>query len=70
VERADQLVVGHEDFVKEHFVELGVAGELHQRPDLDAGRLHVDHEIRDALVLRHVGVGAGEADPPPRELRV
>ena len=34
------------------------------------GRLHVDDEVRDALVLRRVGVGAGQADAPARELRV
>ena len=66
VQLADELVVGHEHLVEEHLVELGVARDLHERPHLDAGRLHVDDEVGDALVLRRVGVGAGEADPPPR----
>ena len=70
VQPADEMVVGHEHLVEEHLVELGVAGDLHERPHLDAGRLHVDDEVRDALVLRRVGIGAREADPPPRELRV
>ena len=70
VQPADEVVVGHEHLVEEHLVELGLAGDLHERPHLDARRLHVDDEVRDAPVLRHVGVGAGEADPPPRELRV
>ena len=70
VQRADELIVGHEHLVEEHLVELGVAGDLHERPHLDAGRLHVDDEIRDALVLRRVGVGARQADAPARELRV
>ena len=34
------------------------------------GASHVDDEVGDAAVLRRVGVGAGEADPPPGELRV
>ena len=34
------------------------------------GRRHVDDEVGDALVLGHVGVGAGQADAPARELRV
>ena len=67
---ADEMVVGHEHVVEEHLVELRVAGDLHERTHLDAGRLHVDDEVRDALVLRRVGIGAGEADAPPRELRV
>ena len=45
-------------------------GDLHERPDLDARRLHVDDEVGDPLVLRELGIGAGEADAPPRELRV
>ena len=63
---ADEVVVGHEHLVEEDLVELGVAGDLHERADLDARRLHVDDEVRDAPVLRRVGIGAGEADAPPR----
>src|SRR3546814_8363052 len=36
---------------------------------LDAGLIHVDHEVGDALVLGHVGCGAGDEDPPAGELR-
>ncbi len=61
---ADQAVVGHEHVVQEHLVEHRVAGELAQRPHVDAGGLHVDEEVADALVLRHVRVGAGQADAP------
>ena len=32
-----------------------------QRPHLDAGLLHVDDEVAEALVLGHVGVGAARA---------
>ena len=36
VQPADEVVVGHEHLVEEHLVELGLAGDLHERPDLDA----------------------------------
>ena len=38
-------------------------------PDVDAGRLHVEHEVRDALVRLRVRVGAREQDPVAGELR-
>ncbi len=38
VQRADELVVGDEHLVEEHLVELGVAGDLYERPHLDARR--------------------------------
>ena len=34
----DETVVGHEHVVEEDLVEHGVAGQLAQRPDLDARR--------------------------------
>ena len=34
--------------VEEHLVELGLAGDLAQRPDLDAGVVHVADEVGDA----------------------
>ena len=37
---------------EEHLVELVRAGHLHERPHLDAGRAHVDDEVRDAVVRR------------------
>ena len=40
-----------------------VAGDLPERADVDPGRSHVDDEVRDAVVLRDVRVGAGQADP-------
>ena len=35
--------------------------DVAQRPDLDAGLVQVDEEVGDALALRDVGVGAGQA---------
>ncbi len=61
---ADQAVVGHEHVVEEDLVEHRHAGELAQRPDVDARRRHVDHEAADALVAGRVGIGAGQADGP------
>src|SRR5581483_2468785 len=45
-------------------VELGLAGHLAQRPDLDAGLVHVDHEVGHAPVLGDVGIGAREQQAP------
>ena len=61
---ADEAVVGDEHVVEEHLVEHRLAGQLAQRPDVDARGLHVEHEARDAVVLGRVGVRAGEQDAP------
>ena len=53
---------------KVDLVELGFAGELHERADLDPGGVHVDHEERQALVLGGVGVAAGQAHAPSRRI--
>ena len=44
--------------VEEDLVELGGARHLLQRPDRDAGLVHRDEQVREALVRRRVGVGA------------
>ena len=43
---AEALGVGDADVGEVHLVELGLARHLTQRPHLDAGRLHVDDEVR------------------------
>ena len=48
---------------QEHLVERRVLVHLVHRADLDAGLVHRQHEVADAAVLRHVGVGAGEQQP-------
>ena len=48
---ADHVVGGDADVVEEHLVEVGVAGHLAERADVDARRSHVDDEVGDALVL-------------------
>ena len=64
------MVRGDEDLVEEDLVELSLVRDLHQRSDLDAVRLHVDHEVRDPAMSWGVCVGAREADSPSGELRV
>ena len=49
------LSSGTRTFVEEHLVELGVAGDLAERAHRDAGRVHVEQEVGDALVLGRVG---------------
>ena len=68
--RADELVGRHEHVGEEHFVELGLVGDLTQRSHLDAGSVHVDDERGDPFALRRVGIGAREAPAPVGELRV
>ena len=45
---------------EEHLVEQGPPGELAQGPHVDAGLVHVDREVGDALVLGDVGIGPGD----------
>ena len=59
---ADEVRGRHAHVVEEHLVEVGLAGDLPQRPDGDAGRAQVDDEARDALVLGHGRVGAEDAE--------
>ena len=70
IEVAHEVVAGHEHRVEEHLVELGLGRHGDQRADLDARRLHVDHQVGDPTVPRRVGVGAHEGDPPLRVLGV
>ncbi len=61
--RRGQAHVGEEDLVEERG-----ACHLLDRPDLDAGRVHRADEVRDAAVLRDVGVGARDEDAELRHL--
>ena len=70
VHRADEAVVGDEHVGEEHLVELRLVGDLAQRAHVDTGRVHVDDERRDPLLLRRIGIGAREAPAPVGELRV
>ena len=59
----DDVLVGDEHVVEEHLAEELAAARLAQRPDVDAGRVQVDHHHRDAVVLRLVGIGAHGGEP-------
>ena len=64
----DPLVVWHQHLVQEDLVELGVAGHLHERPDVDARGLHVEREERQAARAGGLGIGSRQAQPPCGEL--
>ena len=61
---ADAVGVGHPHLGQVDLVELGLAGHLAQRPHLDAGRVHVEREVGQALVLGRLGIGAGDEHAP------
>ena len=63
VRRADHIVVGDEDVVEEHLVEVRVARDQAQRPHFDSGRVHVDHHGGDAGMLGRIGIGAYRRQP-------
>ena len=64
VQRSEQVVRRERHVGEEDLVELGLAGHLLQRSDLDAGEVHGAEEERNALVLVRVDVGAGHEDAP------
>ena len=64
VDAAQHLRLVHAHVVEEDLVELGVAGDLLERLHRDAGRVHVEQEVGDALVLGRVGIGAGQQHHP------
>ena len=66
---ADDVLVGDPRLLDEQLVELRLAGDLAQRPDLDAVLLHVHQEVGQAAVLRRVRVGARDEHAPLRLVR-
>ena len=60
---ADHVGVGHAGAAQEHLVERRVEVHLADGPRLDTGLVHRQREARDATVLRHVPVGAGQQQP-------
>ena len=59
---AQALAVGDAHVGEEHLVEVGAARHLLDRPHFHARRLHRQEEHGQALVLGHVGIGAGDDD--------
>ena len=58
--RADAAPDRHPHLVEEQLAELRRAEHGLEGPHLDAGQVHRQHQPADALVLRHVRVGAHE----------
>jgi len=58
VERADEVLLGHDDVLEEHLVEMAVTVQEDQRAHRDPGGFHVDQQVGDAVVLWRLGVGA------------
>src|SRR5215218_54810 len=67
-ELAEEVRLGNDDVVEEQLAELGVAGDLRHRPQLDARRAHVDEQHRDLAVLRLGVVRARQHAAPAGEL--
>src|SRR4051812_33033979 len=67
---ADDVLVGDLGLLEEDLVELGLAGDLAERPNVDVRLVHVEDEVGDPLVLGGVLVGAGEQHAPLRLVRV
>ena len=66
---AEHLVVRDADVAEEDLVEFGFPRNLVERPNIDARSVHIENEVREPVVLRHVGVGASDQHPPAREVR-
>jgi hypothetical protein len=64
VELADEVVARHAHPVEGDLAEVGVAGHVPDRADLDARRPHVDDELGQPAVARRRGVGAGDEVAP------
>ena len=62
----DDVLVRDPRLLDEQLVELGLAGDLAQRADLDPVLLHVHQEVGQPAVLGRVGVGAREQHAPLR----
>ena len=54
---------------EEDLVELRLARDLAQRPHLDAGRVHVDEEVREVPVARRVRVALRDEDAEVGDVR-
>ena len=66
---AENLRLRHDDVLKEDLVELRVACDLHQRPDLDTRALHVHQQVRQTVTRIRLFALAGDEHAPLRDLR-
>ena len=67
---ADDVLERHLDAAQEDLVELRLAGDLGQRPHVDARGVHVDDEVRQPGMALGVRVGAREEDAVVGDVRV
>ena len=67
--RADDVARRRARAVEEHLGELRVAGDLHDRADLDARLLHRHEQVRESLVALRRGIGAAHDEAPVAPLR-
>ena len=67
---ADDQVGGRPGAGEEHLVELRAAGQLLDRPDVDAVLVDRDEQERQPVVPLRAGLAAGDDEEPLRELRV
>ena len=56
------MIVGHEGVGEHHLVEFELPGDLADRVDLDARRLHVDQELRQPVTAVFLGGRRGAED--------
>ena len=66
---ADDVLDRHLHVGEEDLVELGLAGDLAERPHLDAGRVHVDEQVGEPGVALAVGIAARDEDAPVGDVR-
>ena len=68
--RPDQMPGRHGHVLEEDLVELGLARDLHEGSDLDTLGLHVHHQQRQTPGSGRPGLGPGQTQSVPGELRV
>src|SRR5712692_5834751 len=61
---AKDLRLRHHNVLEEDLVELGVAGDLHEWPHLDAWALHVDQQVGEAVARVGLLALAGHEHAP------
>ena len=62
IDRAEPLRVGNPDVGEIDLIEIRTPAGLLDRPHLDSRTFHVEKEHGETLVLRHIGIGAGQKD--------
>src|SRR3954453_2659206 len=67
--RPEDVVARRPRTVEEDLVELRRAGDLHNRPDVDAGLLHRHEQVGQPGMLPGVRVGAGQDEAPAGDVR-